>query len=150
MKFTQASIHSFRPPTGKADHIEWDDAMPGFGIRHRQGGHGAYLVQYKIGEQTRRQSLGRVSKVTLEAARVLARRYFADVADKVDPALKRASKVASASVSIEALITSYLERQARAGCKPRTIDENRMYLSKHWKEIKGDPIKSIDRASVAR
>ena len=58
MRFTQATINSFKPPKGKADHVEFDDAMAGFGVRFRNGGPGTFFIQYKIGEQHRRLSLG--------------------------------------------------------------------------------------------
>ena len=32
MKYTTKSIAAVRLPEGKADHIEWDDDLPGFGI----------------------------------------------------------------------------------------------------------------------
>jgi hypothetical protein len=41
-------------PVGKADHIEFDDEMPGFGVRLRgtKGEHRTYIAQYKIGTST--------------------------------------------------------------------------------------------------
>jgi hypothetical protein len=36
MKFTEANVKSFKAPAGKADHIEFDDTMPGFGLRVSQ------------------------------------------------------------------------------------------------------------------
>ena len=37
MKFTQAAIERFKIPAGKSEHIEFDDGMPGFGLRVRAG-----------------------------------------------------------------------------------------------------------------
>jgi hypothetical protein len=34
--------------------------VPGFGVRGRKGGSKVYVVQYAIGEKTRRMSLGKV------------------------------------------------------------------------------------------
>jgi hypothetical protein len=42
-------------------HIEFDDSMPGFGLRVRNGGkrkHRTYILQYKIGPKQRRMTLG--------------------------------------------------------------------------------------------
>jgi hypothetical protein len=50
------------------DHFEWDDALPGFGIRVQNGGRASYVVQYKIGTKEKRRSLGKVDKVALSAA----------------------------------------------------------------------------------
>ena len=35
MKLTQANAAKVKLPGGKSDHIEWDDALPGFGLRTR-------------------------------------------------------------------------------------------------------------------
>jgi hypothetical protein len=35
MKLTTIDARNLEPPTGKADHIEWDEDFPGFGIRLR-------------------------------------------------------------------------------------------------------------------
>ena len=43
---------------GKADFIAWDDDLPGFGLRVREGGSRNYIVQYKIGKQNRRMTIG--------------------------------------------------------------------------------------------
>ena len=43
---------------GKADFIAWDDDLPGFGLRIREGGSRNYIVQYKIGKQNRRMTIG--------------------------------------------------------------------------------------------
>jgi hypothetical protein len=35
MKLTTTIARNLEPPTGKADHIEWDEDFPGFGVRLR-------------------------------------------------------------------------------------------------------------------
>ncbi len=76
MKFTQASVNNYEAPPGKRDHFEWDDALPGFGIRIQNGGRASYVVQYKIGTVEKRRSLGKVDKVALTAAQKEAKSYF--------------------------------------------------------------------------
>ena len=49
-------------PPGKGDHIEWDETLPGFGVRLRGRSKG-WVVQYRVGRQQRRESLGDVRKV---------------------------------------------------------------------------------------
>ena len=36
MKLIQNVVEKLTPPAGKADHIEWDAALPGFGLRSRR------------------------------------------------------------------------------------------------------------------
>ena len=38
MKLTAKTIAGIRLPAGKTDHIEWDDDLPGFGLRLRGSG----------------------------------------------------------------------------------------------------------------
>ena len=62
MKFTTAAVAGLALPPGKDDHIEWDDTLPGFGVRLR-GRNKGWVVQYRFGRQQRRESLGDVRKV---------------------------------------------------------------------------------------
>jgi hypothetical protein len=58
-------------PEGKTDHIEFDETMPGFGVRIRgkKGEHRTFIAQYKIGTRHRRINLGNVAKVKTLAGR---------------------------------------------------------------------------------
>ncbi len=38
MKLTKDTVAALALPAGKADHIEWDDMLPGFGVRLRGNG----------------------------------------------------------------------------------------------------------------
>jgi hypothetical protein len=62
MKFTQQSLTALTLPAGKTEHIEWDDAMPGLGIRLRETKHGltkSFRIQYRVGAQQRAKHLAR-------------------------------------------------------------------------------------------
>jgi hypothetical protein len=48
MRIDTKTIPEARAPTGKLDHIEWDEDLAGFGLRLRQGGkrvRRSYVVQ---------------------------------------------------------------------------------------------------------
>src|SRR5665647_877560 len=109
MRFTQAAVTKFKPPVGKADHVEFDNTMPGFGVRFRDGGPGTYFIQYKIGRKHGRLSLGKVAKITLEAARIAAKKQFAGIAEKLDPSVERARATTKVSGSIEPLIDDFVD-----------------------------------------
>jgi hypothetical protein len=81
MRLTKNSVAALRPPVGKADHIEWDDELPGFGVRLRGGG-ARWVAQYRVGSQQRRESLGDVRKINLEDARKIARQRFAQADER--------------------------------------------------------------------
>jgi hypothetical protein len=38
MKLTEKTIRGLALPDGKSDHLFWDEAIPGFGLRLRAGG----------------------------------------------------------------------------------------------------------------
>ena len=88
MRLTKPTVAVLALPAGKVDHIEFDDELPGFGVRLRGAGK-RWVVQYRIGAQQRRESLGDVRKVTLDDARKIARQRFAQVELGVDPGAER-------------------------------------------------------------
>lgn len=47
MQLTKNAVAALIRPAGKADHIEWDDALPGFGVRLR-GKSKRWIVQYRV------------------------------------------------------------------------------------------------------
>jgi integrase len=151
MKFTQAAIDRFKVPAGKSEHIEFDDGMPGFGLRVRSGDkrqHRTFIAQYKIGSKHRRITLGNVSKVTLDDAQKRAKIIFGKVADGKDPANEKAEAKATASHTLGAKIADYLEVKA-ASMKPRSYSETRRHLEAHWRPLHGLALASIGRANVA-
>ena len=76
MKLTASCVAALMLPEGKTDHIEWDESLPGFGVRLR-GNSKHYIIQYRVGSQQRRESLGDIRKITLEQARSIARQRLA-------------------------------------------------------------------------
>lgn len=72
MKFTTDKVAALTRPPAKTDHIEWDAEVPGFGVRLR-GETKRWVIQYRIGTQQRRESLGDTRKVRLDDARKIAR-----------------------------------------------------------------------------
>src|SRR4051812_29998386 len=85
MKLTQSIVDKLKLPVGKTDHIEWDDWLPGFGVRIREGGSRNYVIQYKIGAQNRRMTIGSTKTLTLEQARRKAKIELGKVAHGEDP-----------------------------------------------------------------
>jgi hypothetical protein len=45
------TLASVSLPPGKDEHFEWDDEMPGFGVRLRKGGSRTGVVQYRTGKK---------------------------------------------------------------------------------------------------
>jgi integrase len=153
VKFTEATVKSFRSPPDKADHYEWDDTMPGFGFRCQSGGRKTYLVKYRVGEKQRKLSLGATSKVSLDAARVNARGLFAKVAMRIDPANERATAIARATQTFDPIIDGYiamLKDAVETGARTQKHYLTTMrFLKNYFRPLHGLALASIERHHVA-
>jgi integrase len=154
MKLTKDAVAALAQPAGKTDHIEWDDELPGFGVRLR-GDTKRWVVQYRVGAQQRRESLGDVRKVKLEDARKIARQRFAQVELGVDPAAERArARAAAASnLSLATVIERYLDAK-RGVMRPNTFKAAERYFTIHWKPLRDrihwKPLRDRSVATIAR
>ena len=150
MRFTQARVNSLKPPAGKADHEEIDEAMPGFGIRFRNGGSGTYFIKYRLGGKDGRLSLGKVSKITLADAQAAAKRHFAVLADKIDPSIERARAVAKVSDTIEPLIDDFVGYLRRNGRADTYLAEVERSLRRYFSPLHRFNAADINRAMIAK
>jgi integrase len=151
VKLTLANVARIHLPAGKTEHIEFDEAMPGFGLRIRGSGkkeHRTYIAQYKIGSKHRRMTLGNAAKVTLENARAHAKKIFAQKQLGNDPANERTELRRAAGHTLDAEIAKYLAVKEQS-LKPRSYVETKRHLEKDWKPLHGIAIASIGRANVA-
>ena len=120
MKLTQASIAKLKLPAGKTDFIAWDDELPGFGLRIREGGSRLFVVQYKLGAKTRRMTLG----AGLEAARKNAKTILARVRLGEDPQADRVTAKAAAPQTFKSVADAFLAFQANsAGLEQLLLDQ---------------------------
>lgn len=147
MKLTTKTLPTLVAPAGKADHVEWDDALPGFGVRIR-GRSRTWIVQYRIGHQQRRESLGDVRQVSLEDARRIARQRFAQVELGEDPVAQRQRERAAAELTVKVVAERYLEAK-RATMRPSSHQAATRYLRHHWQPLVERPLADIKRADVA-
>jgi integrase len=111
MKLTTANIRTIAPVPPKTDIIEFDDAVPGFGVRARQGGSKVYVVQYTIGEKTRRMSLGKVELQGVDKARETAKDILARVRLGQDPAGEKQRDRKTSTETFKAVALRFLAFQ---------------------------------------
>ncbi|MBB3913869.1 tyrosine-type recombinase/integrase [Rhizobium fabae] len=90
-----------------ADYFEWDDELPGFGVRVWPSGKKTYVAQYRAGKQTRRFKVGTHGALTVEEARKQAKAVLGDVARGEDPQLDRATR--RKSLTVKDLCEIYFE-----------------------------------------
>src|SRR6478609_3821343 len=108
MEFSKATIAALSIPAGKTDLIQFDDELPGFGIRLRTGGKRVWIIQYRIDGRQRRVTIGDARKVDLKAARAEAQKRFAQIILGGDPQAEKAAAKAKAAVTMGPLADQYL------------------------------------------
>ena len=148
MRFTKPSIAALVPPADKTDYIERDDDLPGFGIRFQAGGKGRWIVQYRIGVQQRRKTLGSVAAMDVADARKEAKKALRDAGLGFDPQLEKERRKKDLALTFGSLIDGYLEVK-EANLRPKSYHETERYLRQDWKSLHRLPISAIDRAAVA-
>lgn len=103
-KLTKRVIDAIKASDG--DCILWDSELAGFGLRVRAGGSKTFIAQYRAGGgrkgQTRRYKIGRYGVLTVDEARLEARKVLLSAAQGQDPAGKRHAK--RAEMTMAALI----------------------------------------------
>jgi integrase len=158
MKFTPQSVADLPLPEGKSEHFEWDGSLPSFGVRLRRNSKDGiskhWVIQYRIGSQQRRESLGDIRKITLEAARKIARQRFAQVELNIDPVAERKqahAKAAAAKLTLAIAADRYLDAK-RDVVRPATYTAAQRYFAVHWEPLRNRPIEGdgeIKRADIA-
>ena len=78
------------------DEFIWDTQLAGFGLRVRPGGSKTFVAQYRAGGgrsgKTRRFTIGRYGVLTVEEARIAARRVLSEAASGRDPSADRSER----------------------------------------------------------
>lgn len=82
VKFTAPAVRDL-PFAEAGQRLVWDAGQPGFGVRVGATSK-AYFVEGRVKGKTRRVTLGRADKITLNEARKLAAKAFAEMADGKD------------------------------------------------------------------
>ena len=148
MKLTLKSTEGVKLPAGKSDHIVFDDDIPGFGIRLREGGSRTWIYQYRIGSKQRRMVLGSAKSVPLSLARENAGKLEAKVKLGGDPAMEKDTARQDAENTVGALVEQYLEAR-KSEWRPRSEREVRRHLTKHAKPLHRFPITAVTQRNLA-
>jgi Arm domain-containing DNA-binding protein/integrase-like protein len=148
MKLTAKSTAGLKLPTGKIDHLEFDDAIPGFALRLREGGSRTWVYQYKLGSKQRRMVIGRAAAIPADKAREIAAQHHALVCLGRDPQAEKGLSKVRATNSFGDLVRRYLEFQ-KDGLRPRSLEEVTRHLEVHAKPLHALPVTSIDRRAIA-
>lgn len=150
MRLTQKTFNSATLPTGVTDKIFFDDALPGFGLRIREGGKRTWIAQYRAGATQRRVTLGTVETLDADAARKAARDVLAKVHLGQDPQAEKieARKPKPKELTVGDAIERYLQL-AEQKLKPSTYYGVDLHLRKHWKALHIHELRKVERRHVA-
>jgi integrase len=153
MEFTTKSIRDLALPPGRSEGIFFDDDVPGFGIRLREGGSRNWVFQYRLGDKQRRMSLGSVDAVSLKSARdgerdehgKIIRRGARDLHATVrlggDPAGETRQAKRDAGQTFKALAKDFL-KDKEAALKPRSFVDVKRHIE--------DCVKPLNQLQVTR
>jgi integrase len=115
--------------------FEWDDAMPGFGVRVKPSGVKSYIIQYRRGSISKRMTIGSCALFRLEQARERARRLLSAAKDGEDPAAKRDK--ARKAPSVSDMADRYLAEHAELRKKPSSLSADRRNIANHVRPLLG-------------
>lgn len=114
------------------DLFLWDDEVPGFGLRVFTTGRRSYLIQYRVGQRTRRCTIGAHGVWTVETARKEAKVLLGKVAkgdDPVDDKLR-------ATLTVGDLCDRYLQ-DGLITAKESSIRQAKSNIENHIKPLVG-------------
>ena len=125
MKLDKKTVAALKLPPSKSEIFVWDDDLQGFGVRLRGAGV-RWIVQYRVGAQQRRETLGDIRKVTLDAARKIARQRFAQAELGNDPVAEKARVRMAVATGVRAAGTAPSGRAASpSGMSPMSSGASR-------------------------
>jgi integrase len=148
VKLSVKNAASVSLPAGKTDHLVFDDAIPGFGIRLREGGSKTWIFQYSVAHQQRRMVIGKATAIPADRARQIASELYAKVKLGHDPAADKAASKAAASLSFGSIAERFLARQ-KLRMRARSLTETARHILKNAKPLHKMPLAAIDRRSIA-
>ena len=148
MRLTAPKVANLKLPPRKSETIVFDDAIPGFGVRLRDGGSRKWIFQYKLGDKHRRMTLGDCSAIDAAAARNSASTLYARVKLGEDPAGAKVENRTRASETFGECVTVYLDWQ-KPQVRPKTFVDIERHLRKNLAPLHGLHIAKVDRRAIA-
>lgn len=147
MKFSRKALSALTLPAGKPYEIYWDSELPGFGIRLNPTSK-VWVVQYRVAGKTRRETIGRVEAISLDAAKDRAKATLARVQLGADPRAEKAEAKAQRTLTFRLVADRYL-KNASERLKPRSLVEISRHLAKDWDCFADIPISTINRGLIS-
>lgn len=148
-KLTKTVVDGREP--GPKDYVEWCGALTGFGCRVRPSGKRTFIAQYRVGGSSSpvcKFTIGTHGTMTVEEARVEAKRILSNAQRGVDEATDKAKR--RAELTVAQLCDEYLAE----GCghkKPSTLATDRGSIARHVKPLLGSKrISEVTKGDIQR
>jgi hypothetical protein len=106
-KITDDCVKGFKPPQS-GQHIEWDNKIPGFGVRINAGGSKSFVLNYTLNGKRRRYKIGRFPAMSATAARITANQLVTGIKAGVGPPDLKIQR--ESAPTFADLVTKYLRR----------------------------------------
>ena len=150
MSLTQKRVAALAPdPAGKKDAFEYDDAVPGFGVRAKPSGAKSFILWYRTraGEK-RLYTIGSAAAYRVEQAREEAREWLVRIKRGSDPVQERRERRSGETVAD--LCDRYLEEHAKPHKKPSAVKSDVRLVRANLKPRLGaKKIAALSSADVA-
>jgi integrase len=147
-KLTAKTIDAQKLGFGKKEVILYDEDIPGFGLRIREGGSRTLVLSYKIGKRSRRLNLGPAVKEAFPDVRKRALDLLAQVRLGQDPAAAKDAGRRQAAETFSKIAERFLVEHEKA-VKPKTYAQSERYLTVAAKPLAGNPIATITKRDIA-
>jgi len=137
-------------PDGVKDKIFFDDDLPGFGLRIREGGKRTWIVQYRAGAKQRRMTLGTMKTLDGGEARKRAKTALSKTHLGHDPQSEKAAARAPKprEMSLGDVVERYLPYAERR-LKASTYSGIVLHLRKHWQPLHVHELQNLERRHIA-
>ncbi len=147
-KLTVRRVEAVQPEA--SDVIIWDNELTGFGCKVTPKGRRSYFLYYRTREgQQRRPTIGLHGPLRPEAAREIAKRWLAEVAQGNDPSQQRSQD--RSAPNVRHLSERYLAEHAEIRKKESSIRSDKRLIGSHLLPAIGTKkVASITRDDIAK
>ena len=147
-KLTAARVASAKPDPKIKNNptFYWDTRLGNFALAVGPKGRKTYCIQYRANHVSRRMTIGKADRLTVNEARKLARKLLSQVDHGADPLVEKRRKMDAEKNTFRAVTERYLTREAK---RLRSITVRRQTIERLlYPSFGGWPITDIRRTNI--
>lgn len=145
-KLTKFQVDHVKP---RGDRFELSDGRSALRLVVQPSGQKSWAIRYRVGNRTRKHTLGKCPPLSLKDARELARKSLGEVARGGDPAAAKRAERERRNFTVRAAVDDYITKWQEPRNKTVTEvkrDLNRLLVDKFGSR----DIREVSRADVSR